>query len=98
MYAIVIIPRCFVFCMFLYKFHVLWARATSLFSDSHVEISTLGFFCTELFHEFVAFIYAVVITLYCFVFMNLNIYGWDVYVVRIYIYFALVLVLVKMHV
>jgi hypothetical protein len=28
MYAIVIIPRCFVFCMFLYKFHVLWAIAT----------------------------------------------------------------------
>jgi hypothetical protein len=44
----------------------------------------LGFFYTELFHEFVAFIYTIVITLYCFVFINLNICGADVYVVRIY--------------
>ena len=34
------------------------------------------------FHEFVAFIYTIVITLYCFVFINLNIYGSDVYVVH----------------
>jgi hypothetical protein len=44
-------------------------RATWLFSDAHDEISTLplGFFCTELFHEFVAFIYiyTIVITLFC---------------------------------
>ena len=76
---------------------ILWARATWLFSDAHFEISTLplGFFYTELFHEFVAFIYTIVITLYCFVFINLNIYGSDM--LR-GIYFALVLVLEKMHV
>jgi hypothetical protein len=68
------------------------------FQDAHVEISTLGFFYTELFHEFVTFIYTIVITLCCFVFINLNIYGSDVYVVHIYINSALVLVLGKMHV
>ena len=31
MYSIVIIPCCFMFCMFLCKFHVLWARATCCF-------------------------------------------------------------------
>jgi hypothetical protein len=61
MYSIVIIPRCFVFCMFLGKFHVLWARATRLFSDAHVEISTLGFSFTGRFHEFLAFIYVYVL-------------------------------------
>jgi hypothetical protein len=85
-----------VFCFSNFMFY--GPEQLDCFQDAHVEISTLGFFYTELFHEFVTFVYTIVITLCCFLFINLNIYGSDVYMVHIYINSALVLVLGKMHV
>jgi hypothetical protein len=68
MYAIVIIPPCFVSCMFVYKFHFLCARLQQLdcFQMPTLRFQRWFFFYTDLFHEFVAFIYTIVITFYYF--------------------------------
>ena len=45
------IPYMWLLFMHPYHEYIIWARATGLFSDAHVETSALGFFYTGRIHD-----------------------------------------------